>query len=258
MPLAENLARFCIIFEGRTGSSYVVSVLNQHSSVLCMPEIFGKLGAGKQTEIMSAFLNGSDISQLYPFASDSKYYKKPYELKLTNDLISAYGFKTKLINVANIIEFSYFLEEHNIKLIYLSRLNIVKSVVSKLNALRMRALKGKSNADSRRDVLGPIQVDLNEFAMYLHQREKSEAWHSWFFEQHSGPKINLLYENLMKNEDTFFKCFFNFLNVEPSLAGTQETRFFKNTPDRLSEAVLNYDELLNQYIGTAYEPYFYD
>ena len=142
------------------------------------------------------------------------------------------------------------LQEQGYRLIYLYRRNILKSIVSHLNSLRLREkFPGMSNAVSEDQVMGQIEVDLPAFDYLLKFRKISESLHHWFFDNFAGDKIKMSYEELLEDEAAFSTRTLRFIGVEQQqLHGA----FYKNTPDTLREAVTNYAEFAAKFQGTEY------
>ena len=247
--LQPSTVFFVVIFEGRTGSSYLVSCLNSHPRVLCYPEILADVGPRRQERIVSAIVNGHPVEKINPYASDKRYYHEPSGQK--RDL-EAVGFKTKLYQVRNLERFFFSLQDNAFKLIYLKRKNIIKSVLSLCNAHNLRREYGIWNAEHENRVLGAVHVDPEVFVRKLKERILLESAHEKFYEAYGGEKKIWYYEDLVSDQDGVFCALQNYLNVTHlQLSG----KFFKNTPDTLSDAIENYDEIRNLFIGTSFEQF---
>ena len=241
---------YVIIFEGRTGSSYTVSALNQHPNVFCYPEVLARCNQMQQRELLDALILGKSITHINPYAEDPMYgarFERSHEVG---------GFKVKLNDVYELEKFLDYLERHKFKLIYLKRQNILKSAISWMNARRLRRQYGfRWNPISKSEVQGALYIDPDVLLDELAVRIRYERWHETFYDAYAGKKRIFYYENLMQNEARFFGDMFGFLEVaRHPVRGT----FFKNTPDQLHEAVINYDEIRDLCVDTYFERFLDD
>jgi hypothetical protein len=100
---------------------------------------------------------------------------------------------------------------------------------------------------------GAIYIEPRRFLKELEERIEIEIAHENFFEAYELEKRVFYYEDLMDDRETFFRRLLEFLEVPfRDLRG----RFFKNTPDRLSDAIRNYGEIRNLFSGTCFELFF--
>ena len=240
---------FTIIFEGRTGSSFIVSCLNSHPNVLCYPEILADSGPAVQKKLLKALIEGRPIEAINPKVAQPRYFHGDVNGKTD---LQRVGFKTKLnqIGYRRLEAFHYFLERHRFKLIYLKRRNIVKSVLSLYNAERLRKKYRSSNAENEHQIQGPIYIDPERFIQDLERREKLERAHEKFYQAFGLDKQIFYYEDLIQSQNLCLSHLLAFLGVKGiPLKG----KFLKNTPDSLCDAVLNYEEFHKRLSGTRFE-----
>jgi hypothetical protein len=233
------MIRFAVIFEGRNGSSHLISLLNSHPSVLCYPEILVPLTAAQQAEAIRAVAGQEDVRAVSAYAGADRYHVAGFAAKWGRRPFAAIGFKTKITDLRHVPDTMLALGDRGFRLIYLKRYNILKSVVSDLNAARLQMRHdGISNASRPDQVQGGIHVDFAEFERRLYRRQLAESLHRWFFDSYDLPKLALAYEDLLADETGTMAALCDFIAVERrALSST----FLKNTPPLLSEAVLNYD-----------------
>lgn len=240
---------FVLLFEGRTGSSFVVSSLNTHPNVLCYPEILADRGGNRQRMILDALFAGRPVEHLNPCAANARYFK--HGAHLPKDL-TAVGFKVKLQQVHDVPELHDILVGREVRLVYLRRLNIVKAAVSEINAHRLWRKTGLWNAERADQIQGGIAVDPHRLVKRLRRRERLEAAHRAFFSLYDAPKVEILYEDLMKDEPGFFTRLLDFVGVaDRPLQGS----FYKNTPDLLHRAIHNYEEVSRFLSRRGFESY---
>lgn len=163
------------------------------------------------------------------------------------------GFKTKLRDIQDKIEFRNLLVNENIRVIYLERRNVIKTVVSKFNAYRLNNIKGLWNITDKKERIGKESIDINEFDKWLSGTLEYKQELEQFVAQIERPVLYLYYEDLMLDESKVFKKIFSFLGVEwEDIKG----RFIKYTDDDLKKSVVNFEELKMHYRGTVFENMF--
>jgi hypothetical protein len=240
---------FAIIFEGRTGSSFVVSCLNSHPKALCYPEVLQDLGARKQEKVLQLIVSGEPLEHFVPRAVQPAYFHGPVQ---PGPGLASVGFKTKLSDVCRLGWLGTALAEDDFRLVYLKRRNIIKAVVSELNANRLREKfgMGVSNARSEKQVLGPLHVDLGQLVAKLRRRIRREEMHEEFYRKYTRHKIRLHYEDLLGDQSRFLARLLDFLELDDQ---PMKGRFLKALPDRLREAIQNYQEVKHLLAGTHFE-----
>jgi len=245
---------FLIICAGRTGSSYLVSCLNSHPHVLCYPEVMADQGPRIQARVLTGIVEGEAIERLDPLVRDRM---GQMGLPGREKRLQALGFKVQLQYVHELVSLYQCLLDHDFTLIYLKRRNILKSVVSLLNMQRLLSVfgPGNSNAVHPDRVQGPIYVDPERFAAFLRERVQREEWHDRFYEAYEGDRQTFFYEDLLEDLDRFLDEVQRVLGLTPvPLVGS----LYKNTPDRLSDAIVNYEEICGLVRGSPFERYLHE
>ncbi|MFV2045193.1 MAG: hypothetical protein ACC700_18415 [Anaerolineales bacterium] len=231
--LRHQVARFVLMFTGRSGSSYLINLLNSHPYILALGEelaILHNNGAEAQANWVTDFLTAPPIS----------WYK-------------ARGFKVKLVDVADPTGLTSLLRESNCRIIHMTRRNQVKAVISRINALRLWEKTGEWNLYSERNRPSPIRVDVPKFDELLEHRARVDTALEEFVSQLALPTQTIFYEDLLVLRDTVLQRTFEFLGV-PSRPVHGDTR--KNTSDDLRDVIINFEELRSRYLGTAYGQMF--
>jgi hypothetical protein len=127
---------FVNIFEGRNGSSHLVSLLNTQADVLCYPEILPPLDLDKQVESVS-LAAAADVRKACPHAGDDHYFIQGFDQKWNMRPFKASGFKARGTDFKNIVAMIAMLEGMNYCLIYPRRENILKVELSLINGQRL-------------------------------------------------------------------------------------------------------------------------
>ncbi len=260
---------FIIIFEGRSGSTHLVSCLNSHPSIIVYPEL---LALGSKYDLASSdnrdvidvmfdcLLKGGKPESLTPAIANHDYNPIPLSSKQFPQVV---GFKTRIHGPEDLPWYDRFscpiyffdndylrstLEEHQFLMLRLKRRNLVKGAISWLRALRHR----KWHILKHQNPLEAFEVDLDDLMFTLNWLENSQAKHDAFYEQYSGKKDLFFYEDMIQDQQAFFERILSFLGV-PLMELKGNIR--KNTPDELMLAVSNYEEISQCLAKTRFAMY---
>lgn len=231
--LRKSVTPFVILFEGRTGSSYLVTSISKHPNVR----------AGWE-----------ELVQLKPLGHEAQ--AEWADKALTAPLIGrfgAVGFKTKLRDIANPTQFSQLLRERNVKVVHMQRRNRVKVAISEINCNVLHARTGSYNVYKEDDRLPPIRIDVAEFKSTLAMREQLDSDLKGFVDDLQLPTLDIYYENILLDEPNTLKTTYEFIGVTPRIT---KGASYKNTNDDLRNALLNFEELKASVSGTPYEDMF--
>lgn len=227
--------RFVILFVERSGSTYLATLLASHPRILARREEFAQMrqrgvdGRG-QLEWAGKFWSPGLLS--------------PYR---------AIGFKTKLVDILDAQGFTRLLVDRRVRVIELHRRNLVKAVISTINARRLHEASGNWNLLRESDRLPPFRVDPEEFERLLQERIRWDRELEDFTAGLRLPLMRLYYEDLLEDEPEFVGRVLDFLQVDRHpLRG----KTLKNTQDDLRRALLNFDELRLKYTGTPFHSMF--
>jgi len=231
-PSSSNRkTNFILLFIGRSGSSYIIDMLNSHPDIVAEREL------------------------LVPFDdSESEYnclnnlYNKQRDVN-----ISAVGFKTKLTDVYDVGQFTKMLDEFDTKIIYLYRDNVIKQTVSRINRKRLHDDREHHNLEKGDKKLPAFSIETEEFKRWFEETNNRSLEIHDYVHNVKRPQLRISYEDLLENHDLVFKRIFDFLDVEPH---KMESKLVKNTSDDLKDVLLNYDELKNLYKNTKFEEMF--
>lgn len=231
--LRRSVTPFVILFEGRTGSSYLVTSLSKHPNVR----------AGWEELVQMKALGHE---------SQAEWTRKA----LTAPMIGrfgAVGFKTKLRDIADPIQFSQLLRERNVRIIHMQRRNRVKVAISEINCNVLHARTGSYNVYKKDDRLPPIRIEVAEFRSTLAMREQLDSDLKRFVDDLHLPTLDIYYENILLDEPNTLKAIYEFIGVTPRMT---KGASYKNTSDDLRSALLNFEELKASVSGTPYEDMF--
>jgi LPS sulfotransferase NodH len=228
---ANGLQRFTIFFQGRSGSTYLVEALDSHPRIRCeIEQLVGLRKAGPDGQLKW-------IEQFFVAAEE-------------DPRVAAVGFKTKLDDMLDKDAVADLLRRVDAKVILLSRLNVMKMIVSWFNSERLYEATGDWNQYPPGSRMDPFEVDLEKFdrrlGLVLHGKARLEA----YVRSLKLPKLQVCYEDLLTNEQRTLSQVCEFLGVE---AIPLQGRCIKTTSDDLRHVVINYDELYARYKSTHYQ-----
>jgi LPS sulfotransferase NodH len=165
----------------------------------------------------------------------------------------ARGFKTKFVDILNPIEFAELLIEHHCKIIQLQRRNTVKAAISTINARRLWEKSGNWNLLNEEDRLSSFDIDPVELDHLLAEREGWDKEVEQYSMQLGLPTLKLTYEELLIDDHLFISKILDFLGVRLL---SVDGKTYKNTSDKLSDVINNFDALRSRYAHTKYGPMF--
>ena len=238
----EETVRYLILFEGRTGSTMMGQLLNQNPEVIHIGEDVSKYqeeGWPKQREwIDNLLFNTSNFSdeRIKPGAT-------------------AVGFKVKLRKIADPLELQHYIENNNIKVIYMTRNNKIKQIASSIRAIDLYSSSGSYNInnDSQTKVPGAYEISIRRFNNTLIWLQAAEYKLECFISKLAAPIHKVVYEDLCSDMQGTMDNLFSFLEVEPTETKPKTTKI---TSDNLEDAISNYKELKEFYSDSIYSHMF--
>lgn len=233
LVLRARVTRFVILFNTRSGSSYLVSALDSHPAIAAEGEQLALLrpeGSQAQLAWAERFLKGPAVGRN-----------------------RAIGFKTKAYDILDHDGLAGILRRLDVRIIAMHRRNEIKNAVSRLKAQELFQQSGKWNRDQGIEATGPSVVDPDELDKILEHVAIEDGLVTDYVEQVGLPSLRIAYEDLLTQPDAIFRETLSFLGV-PHATLTANT--LKNTSDDLREAIANFAEVRSHYAGTRYEPMF--
>lgn len=231
----HQVTPFVILFIERDGSTYLTSLLENHPEISMVYERFAVLkqkgqGSKDQLDWLGEFFSPPLISRT-----------------------GAVGFKTKLVDVLDLDGFSTLIKQKKCKIILMQRKNLIKAVVSRINARRLYEATGNWNLYKETDRRPPMRIDLAEFDQFIKEREDAERDLREYSASLALPLLQIVYEDLLINKEQTLNQVLSFLKV--SVQPLHE-KTMKHTSDNLRDVIENFDEVQNHYTGTPYAAMF--
>lgn len=230
---AQKVEKFVVMFEGRTGSSHLISMLDNHPRVRALGEAL----VSRKTQGSEAQLHWTRETLTPPLIGRNR----------------AIGFKTKLHDILDPPAFSALLQERQAKVIHMYRANTIKAVVSHIRSYLLKQQIGTYNTTTEKTRLPPGEIGIEWFDNELRIREERDQALEAFLERLGLPLLHVSYEELFSSEDQTVGRVFDFIGV-PYMK--TPSKFVKNTSDNLRQVLLNFDELKAHFRDTKYEPMF--
>lgn len=251
---------FVVWFRERSGSSFLCSILNSHNDIFCRHEDYDVVRVNEDERDKYSFgfkrlffnrqlksfdgqiLNPTDDQTITHFR---KFYSQPKH---------ACGFKFKFdIQVAcypEVVDELHWMSRH-LRVIHLTRKNLLKQAVSRQNMERVKVYKQHSNLMAKSD-LPPLRLDIPRALEYCRCLQADEARFEKSVSSFDNV-LSVLYEDLLDDPQSQITRVLEFLDRKPT--DELKSKFHKATPDCLAQAVTNYDALCEAVTGTTMEQY---
>jgi hypothetical protein len=223
--MGQDQTNFIILYQGRSGSSYLIDSLDQHPDITALPEILvslrylikpdEQLGHIKKTyAMMIRFWRGTPAQRQLERVRN--LYDNPRRAS------KAVGFKTKVRDIEAPIEMKEILKSRCVKVILMERKNFVKKAVAYIYAFRLHDKTKQWHLFAEKDRMAPQQICFEEFDPMLKRMIYEHRTLQAYVDYLDAPTLNLEYEDLLRNKDQWFQSIFDFLGVEPSKLETHE------------------------------------
>lgn len=229
----KDIKKFVLFAQGRSGSSLLSDLLNNHPEIRC------------DGEILNVRYRGKKHFPLYYVKTLAGTSEKP-----------TYGFKVKiyqLFNNHNILhqdldpkDFLTELYNSGWKIIWLTRNNIFRQAVSNF----VLEARGKPHHRSEGELAIPkITIDPEKLFRSMRGREEHTKHEQEILEAIDHLKI--IYEtDLLENREDALTKIFGYLEVQPYAVKSSHRRTSKND---LSQYIVNYEEIVDFLSRTEYE-----
>ena len=242
--------RFVILGTGRTGSTFLQSLLNSHSQIVAFGEIFQSYDAIRWD--YGSYRKDAPRRQLSACQDDPVRFLETHVFAKFPRGISAVGFRLFYTHAQHPRQtglWSYLSKCVDLKIIHLKRRNVLRAYLSHMTASvsgRWKELSGKSGDDSI-----SVHMDLDACLQKFIETRTQEKKHDSLFANHQ--KIELFYEELSRDYTTEMQRLQQFLGVEYEQV-VPATHKQARLP--LSLAISNYNELKQGFKGTPWEEFF--
>lgn len=239
---------FFIWFEQRSGSSYLVSLLNSHPEIDCRGEMFGARRSDRSETTRDFRDNAYQRTiNLFPGQIPNPTNKQTVDELL--DWLSAEDADSKIRGLkfkhpsqhGLYSEVAQSLGQHagSLRVIVLRRKNFLRRAISLLNMQRMQSIQATANTKAEIQ-LPPLVVDVKEIVRLTKYYSQSQNAFDAFAKNFSNV-LDLEFEQLCSSPEEQGQRLQEFLGVKT--VQNLAAQLKRITPEDLSNAISNFDEL---------------
>lgn len=252
LPGHRDYCRFIILSRGRSGSTFLNGLLNSHRQIVSFGELFrfyDSIGwdLGPYDRYwQSARLLSLSQRDAVGFLERRVFTKYPRQ-------ISAVGFKMFYYHARDDSRqpvWPFLQSQRDLRVIHLKRSNTLDVIVSEKKAFMTD--RWVNNIGAKEQPFS-ISLDYNEcLQRFSREEQMQEEGDAYFAGSHM---LEVFYEDLAADYEREIGRVLDFLGVsrEPVRPST-----YKQSSQRLSEAISNYWELKGMFSGTEWENFFED
>jgi LPS sulfotransferase NodH len=246
----SDYCRFIILGRGRTGSNFLRGLLNSHSQVFAFGELFrDRDSIGWEIPSYDRFLQNQ---QLVSFMNnDPVRFLEEKVFRKFPKRVSAVGFKLFYYHAqedSRRVVWDFLRDQKSLKVIHIKRNNTLKMILSEKKAFKTDRW---TNITGETEAKFSVTIDYEEcLQRFSHEQQMQEEFDTYFSDH---PKIELIYEDLSKEYTREMKHVQNFLGVNYE---SVQPSTYKQANQPLLEAIENYFELKESFLGTKWERFF--
>ena len=221
---SKDFSKFVVITRSRTGSNFLLTLLNSHKDIRVHGEMFSRLG-NKNTDYI--------YKKIYPNKSLKKFvgFKIFYYHQLdSNDR-----------SIWNILQ-----ENPSIKIIHLQRKNLLRVHTSRLIAEKTDIWSTKSEREigvNEKKVSVDVLKVIEDFETTSEHIKKTKD----LFKNHEV--LDVYYENLVNNQEEETVKILRFLGAQQM---NLKSQLKKQNPEKLKNLISNYEEVRGKVKDTEY------
>ena len=245
----KNITKCLVLFHPRAGSSWLIKLLEENNNFRVGYEIFGgyqyKLGSPtelEQEQLLNNFYNSKlDRSILAWNGKQGSWIRSIINCQVY-DAITCKISPYQIINKQTFVE---FVKQNNIKVICLTRNDIVRRAVSEYRSDLLYEKIGVHNMTDSQDssILGPTKLEKSNFLSFLERSllgVKDVSSMAELLAENDVELFHLNYEDLLKDTDSSLVKLEKFLDANIKVRQTE--KIIKITDDNLQNVISNYDE----------------
>ena len=245
----KNITKCLVLFHPRSGSSWLIKLLEENKNFRVGYEIFGGYQYHldsptdiEQENILNDFYNSNLDETILNWNNQKGCWMSSISNCNPYDTIVCKISPYQIINKKAFVE---FIKQNNIKVICLTRNDIIKRAISEYRSDILYKKIGVHNmTDSQeRSALGSTEIKKSVFLSFLKRslsgvRDVSSMAN--LLANNNVDICHLAYEDLLKNTDGSLQELENFLGTRIKVRQTD--RILKITDNKLQNVISNYDE----------------
>ena len=246
------MEKFCVITTQRSGSTWLVDLLNKHAEVRAFSEIF----LNKPREVKPWNANLLPPIRFYEFrrSDDINWLLRPFLTFKYLNLLNGFsegkplvGFKIMYNQLKRYPEVLLKLILDRYKLIHLVRTNYLDVLIS----AEYRMQKGRQHATTD-SAMEKIRIDPSQLIAELRRREKETRFMRRFLTKLSLPLFEVTYENLKSDHNLTLNSIARFLSIGENFSADVNSSLKRLNRGRHFEKIINYDEIRQVLEGTDF------
>ena len=243
--------RFVILGTQRTGTILLMGLLDSHPDIACIGELFQHRADYVQHSVprYRLYVASSPKNRTMDLVARKSIIRSYLDSVFVTLNTPVAGFKLMLDQARRFPMVLDYLKAHDFKIINIVRQNLLKTHVSRLRALKTGVYMSTGKAEK---VL--LHVPAASLVEELAALEKEYEANQRILAQLGLDSVSVTYESISgPSGESDLRRLLSFLGA--NLDVRLEPRSTKITPDDLSQAIANYDEVASTLTGTAYQQF---
>jgi len=266
--------RFMVLGSARTGSNLLLSLLSAHPQIKTYGELFNldMLPKTSLTEVLDdpvtylqqkVYQNHKLEIAAVGFKMFYDHLTRDYFTKLVDMSDAAPQLREKYTQFSSFIETNYAWEildkrfrtaweflraDRSLAVIHLQRRNMLDTLISLKRAYMTSQWWSLKNDPQ---TIPPVHLDPEECCRYFEKLSSAAAEADAAFAEH--PKINVIHEDLIENQQDTMQQVFDFLKVQHESVATRMKKQNLASP---RETVDNYEQLKSYFRNTRWDVFF--
>ena len=246
----KNVTKCLLLFHPRSGSSWLIKLLEENKNFRVGYEIFGGYQYHlrtptelEQNNLLNNFYNYNLNRSIVAWDGNNGSWISHLSNAQIYDAIICKISPYQVINKKYFVE---FIKQNNIKVICLTRDDIVKRAVSEYRKDILYEKIGIHNISNSQQhlALGPTKLEKSKFISLLERSllgVKDVSNMANLLANNNANIFHLTYENLLENTNKSLQELEQFLGT--TIKVRQTNKILKVTNDNLQDVISNYDEL---------------
>jgi len=254
-PSTDAPTKFLIITRGRTGSNFLLSLLDSHPLIFHWGEIIGEWKM-RNDDLKKEIIDLDPvryIKQCYDVRHVKKHKKSRSHITAIGAKVLYHQFKPDyeskwaIPGLAKV--FDFFKSNQDMKVIHIKRRNKLKTLVSEKLAHQTQQYTLKTEADRASEVV--IELHKPQCNKVFNEISRLEKKYDRIFGQHDF--LEVYYEDLVSDRVNMVHRILDFLQTpqEPL-----ESKMLRQNTRTLPEVIKNYARLKDKFTDTPWASYF--